>query len=144
MDIIAGLSAVSQALDITKKIRELDQDLSSAEFKLQIAELYSALADTKIALSEAQETIATQEKEIKELKTLEEQNMKTVRYEGFNFGIDDDGRSIGRPFCPICEKTKGLQVQIMRGTARHDLCPSCKGVFSDYPWQLPSDHPNSG
>jgi hypothetical protein len=57
MDIMVGFSAVSQALNIAKQLKEFEKQFDSAEFKLKIAELYSTLADAKIGLVDAKETI---------------------------------------------------------------------------------------
>lgn len=141
MDIMTGLTAISQALDITKKIRDLDGQLSDAEFKMQIADLYVSLSDAKIALADAKQTLAERDAEIASLKTHSVGKMRTVSHRGYNFGIDENGKSIGRPFCPVCEKKENMQVQISRGTSKHDLCPSCKAVYGSngYPWRLPND-----
>ena len=65
---MAGISAVSQALDIAKKLKEFEKQFNDAEFKLQIAELYSALADAKISLADAQSVLSAKDEEIKKLR----------------------------------------------------------------------------
>jgi len=76
MDIMSGLSAASTAIGIVKDLRALDRSIDDATFKLKIAELSAALADTQVALSEAKaelsekdETIRGLERIIAELKT---------------------------------------------------------------------------
>jgi len=49
MDIMTGISAVAQALNIVKSLREVEKGFDAAEFKLKIAELNSTLADAKLA-----------------------------------------------------------------------------------------------
>lgn len=139
MDIMVGLSAISQAMDIAKKLKDLEKRTDEAEFKNQIADLYTALADAKMALADARQKLTEKDDEIASLKKADDLKMPTVTHGGYNFGLDEHGKSIGRPFCPVCEKTKGIQIQIMRGTSRHDLCPSCQAVYSDYPWKLPDN-----
>lgn len=141
MDIITGLSAISQALEIAKKLKQFEKQLDDAQFKLQMSELYVSLSDAKIALADARTEIADRDAEIARLKQVAATKMRTVSYRGYNFGIDDNGRSIGRPFCPVCEKQKGIQIQITRGGSRPDFCPSCKAEFGTggYPWRLPDD-----
>jgi hypothetical protein len=58
MDIASGLSAASAAITIAKDLREIDRSVDEATFKLKIAELTEALADTKIALSDARNKIS--------------------------------------------------------------------------------------
>ncbi|MCM2561010.1 hypothetical protein M8756_01880 [Lutimaribacter sp. EGI FJ00015] len=141
MDIMTGLSAAAKALEIAKSLREFEGKLNDATFKHQIAELYTALADAKMALADARQELSDKDAEIARLKAVDASKMRTVSYNGYNFGIGADGKPIGRPFCPVCEKTKGIQVQITRGLSKHDLCPSCKAVYGTggYPWKLPDD-----
>lgn len=138
MDLMTGLSAVSQALGIAKKLKEFEDEFKNAEFKLQIAELYSSLADVKIALADAKIAIQDRDEEIASLKAKADNRLKTVSYKGYNFGIDADGKPIGRPYCPKCEQVSGLQIQISHAMDRHDMCPSCKAIYSDNPKSLPS------
>lgn len=136
MDIMTGISAVSTALDIAKKLKELEKQYNDAEFKLQIAELLMALADAKAALAEARNSLIEKDDEIRALKDAKAAKIRTVQYRGYNFGIDAAGNSIGRPFCPVCEK-KGIQIQLIRATSTKDMCPSCKAPFGGHPYKLP-------
>lgn len=138
MDIVAGISAAAQALDIAKKLREFDQDFKGAEYKLQIAELYTALAEVKIALADAQSEIQAKQAQIERLEAVTANRMRTIRVQGFNYGIGEDGRPLGKPFCPVCEQTSGMQIQISDGLAGHDLCPKCQGIFDARKTNLPS------
>jgi hypothetical protein len=51
MDIMTGLSAVAQALNVANWLRGIEKEFDAAEFKIKIADLYSALADAKVALA---------------------------------------------------------------------------------------------
>jgi hypothetical protein len=64
MDLIQGLAAASAAIGIAKDLREIDRSVDEASYKLKIAELISALADTKIALADAKEKIMPIEAEL--------------------------------------------------------------------------------
>lgn len=52
-EIVTGLAAANQATQLLKELREIDKSVDEADFRLKIAELMGALADTKVALSEA-------------------------------------------------------------------------------------------
>ncbi len=67
MDIAAGLALLAQATGIVKDLRAIDKSFDVALLKSQMAELYGTLADVKIALSDARETIHEKERKIKEL-----------------------------------------------------------------------------
>lgn len=141
MDLMGGLSAVGKGLDIVKALRELEGQVNDSTFKYQIAELYTALADAKIALADAREEIAKRDSEIAHLKAVQDSKMPVVNHHGYNFGIDEDGDSIGRPYCPVCERKDGSQIQITRGVSSHDLCPRCHAIYGTggYPWRLPEE-----
>ena len=68
MDLMTGLSALSTATDLVKKLRDIERSSDEAAFKLAIAELQENLADAKTALSEARVTISEKTEEIKELE----------------------------------------------------------------------------
>ena|SRR6056297_2200028 len=142
MDIMTGLAAVGKGLEIVKTLREVEVKTNDAAFKLQIAELHTALADAKIALADAKEQAGEREREIKRLKDIQANQMPTVSYSSYSFGIDENGKSIGRPFCPICERESGHQIQLVRslGPGRSDTCPRCKAIFSGHPSKLPDEY----
>lgn len=96
-------------------------------------DLMTALADAKTAIDE-------RDREIADLKSKADRLRSTVIYRGYRFEVDSSGGSTGRPFCPVCEQKDGLFVQIARGIGKHDLCPHCQAIFSDYPLQLPEKH----
>jgi hypothetical protein len=64
MDVITGLGALSQALNIAKDLREIGRTYDEATFKLRMSELQSALADAKIGLSQSSERIVELEREL--------------------------------------------------------------------------------
>ena len=59
MDLLTGLTAANQAIGIVKDLREIDQSVDEASYKLKLAELSSALADAKLALADAKVEMAT-------------------------------------------------------------------------------------
>ncbi|PDT24465.1 hypothetical protein [Rhizobium hidalgonense] len=137
MDIMMGLAAATQALDIAKKLREFDQDFKASEFRLQIAELYGNLADVKIALADAKAALQEKDQEIERLKRVNEGKLKTIRIGNYNFGIGEDGKPLSKAFCPACEQSNGAQIPISRGLSGHDLCPKCQGVYDARATNLP-------
>jgi|GEM_PF-2024028 len=68
MDPTAGLTLVAQALGIVKELREMDKNYDAALLKAQMADLYSTLADVKIALSDARDEIHERDRQIRSLK----------------------------------------------------------------------------
>ena len=68
MDVIGGLTAAKLALDLAKDLREIDKSVDQASYKMKIAELMSALADTQLAFAEAKSQISNLEAELDILK----------------------------------------------------------------------------
>lgn len=66
MDLISGLQAASTAIGIAKDLREIDRGVDEASFKLKLAELNIALADTKTSLAEAKEVVSSLERRLEE------------------------------------------------------------------------------
>ena len=58
MDFMSGLSAASTAISIAKDLREIDRSVDEASYKLKLADLTAALADTKLALTEARQKMS--------------------------------------------------------------------------------------
>lgn len=146
MDIMTGLAAIGQGLDAVQKLREIEKNFDAAAFRLEIANLTVALADARVALAEAKEALSAKDEEISSLKKVKSGMLPVVMHRGFHFGIGPDGASIGRPFCPVCEKTSGAQIQLTGGPGLYDLCPKCKAPYHrrDYPYRLPDGFDTSG
>lgn len=66
-EIVTGLAAANQATQLLKELRDIDRSVDEAGFKLKLAELTGALADTKVALSEANLNLNEKELAIRNL-----------------------------------------------------------------------------
>lgn len=101
MDIVGGLTAAKLALDLAKDLRGIDRSVDEATFKLKLADLSTALADTQLALSEAKVKMADLERELQAAKLGDicpkclAGRLRLVRTEGHfygglaNFGVED-------------------------------------------------------
>lgn len=67
MDVVGGLTAAKMALDLAKDLREIDKSVDEAAFKMKLAELMGALADTQIAFADAKTRISKLEDELERL-----------------------------------------------------------------------------
>ena len=68
MDIQGGLAAAASAIGIVKELRDIERSADEATFKLKIAELSAVLADTKLALIDAQVEIRGLKDSLDEMK----------------------------------------------------------------------------
>lgn len=102
MDVITGLTAISQTIAITKDLRNSDDKIVVAEFKLRIADMVDKLLDAKQSLVDAQEREATLRKEIADLKRDAEKRSKLRDVDGCLYEVDESGSNVGQPYCNLC------------------------------------------
>ncbi|ELA8177609.1 hypothetical protein RGL50_005174 [Vibrio alginolyticus] len=105
--ISALLTSVKTATDIAKLIKESDSSLEAAEFKLNMAELISSLADVKIEVAELQDELRSRDEEIYKLQTeLKQQN--SMKFDGKLYWVDGDET----PFCTYCYEQNGKKLHL--------------------------------
>lgn len=134
MDIMTGIAALSQALNVAKSLKEFEQSFNDAEYKLKIAELYSSLADAKMALADAKSSIDDKENEIASLKKDFQKRGECIRQNELLYDKGADGRPTGHPYCPRCETIEGKMVKMNftpRGHRGEEFCPHCKTNYSN-------------
>ncbi|MCD4509729.1 hypothetical protein LQT97_00630 [Brucella pseudogrignonensis] len=132
MDIPGTISALTGALQVVKDLRAIDAGFDKAELKASLVDVMSSLADAKIALTEAEEKIANQKKEILKLRSSFEKRAELVEYKGFKFEAKEDGHPKGDPFCPRCEQKDGFLMRLVQGLATNKLnCPECKSSYNN-------------
>ena len=134
MEIAAGLTAATAALQTVKYLADLDKSLSLADLKSKMASLYSDLADVRMALTDARETIGGLKIEVQRLSDWEDEKrlyaLRDVgngtvayRYEGADRSVPDHS------LCPTCfERGKKAILQPQRratGRTDHLLCNEC-------------------
>ena len=102
MDIMTGLSAISQTLDITKELRQIDRELDKAELKLRLADLVDGLLEAKEALQDAKERERELRQEILELKEALADRGRFEDERGLLYRLDNEGRRDGEPYCNLC------------------------------------------
>jgi hypothetical protein len=131
MDLMVGFSAVSQALNIAKQLKEFEKQFDSAEFKLKLADLYSTLADAKIALADAKELIDAKDAEITALKKNFQLRSEGVRHNGLLYDKSPSGDPAGHPYCPRCEEIDGVRIKLTydEGARGNEICPECKAKY---------------
>ncbi len=135
MDIPGTITAITASITALKGLREINAEYDKAELKAQLADVMSSLADAKIALSEAQEVIAGQSKEISVLKTTFEKSAKLVEHRGYKYETNEKGQPKGEPFCPRCEQRDGFLMRLSqsKGAVTELQCPECKSIYSRIP-----------
>jgi hypothetical protein len=130
VDFMMALTTASQALKLAQDLRGIDKAVNEADFKLKIADLTVALSDIKVTLSEAKEELASKQSEIDALKAQFARIQETVEIGGFKYRKSDDGKPMGRAFCPVCEQRDGKLFHIAQ-VLHTQVCPSCKAHYPE-------------
>jgi hypothetical protein len=139
MDIMTGISAVAQALNVANWLRGIEKEFDAAEFKIKIADLYSALADAKVALADAKTEMDSKQAKIDTLIAQFQVRADTVSYNGYKYERGPDGKPVGHPFCPVCESNGKMTrtTYSLTGNRYEVRCPRCKAIYpgvSNFPY----------
>jgi hypothetical protein len=131
MDILTGLTAISQTLAITKDLREIDDKIVVAEFKLRIAEMVDRLLEAKQSLIEAQEREVSLRNEILKLKGNVAKRSTMTDENGIIYVVASDGTKIGEPYCNLCHVKEDKLYRMRRhlatvGQGSHFKCDNCR------------------
>lgn len=138
MEILAGIAAAKQALDIAKTLKGIEKSYDGATLRAQLAELISALADAKMAMVDAKEALAEKDRLIEELKDNFQTRSDLMRGDGdYHYFPGPNGSPLGFPVCPTCE-ADGRIIQLKQnGRANQAKCPKCKSEFCPVSCYLP-------
>ena len=131
MDIMMGLSAISQTLAITKELRSIDRELDVAELKLRLSDLVGGLLEAKEALQDAKEERRNLLEQIAELKTKLSDRGRLEDENGLLFTLNDNGSRVGEPFCNQCYVKEDKLFRLVYGpyAGGSHLCNNYLGVF---------------
>ena len=126
------LTSVKTAVEIAKLIKDSDSNLEKAEFKLQLAELISALADAKIELTEVQDLLIEKDNKIAELQGAFELKDKLVKKYDAYYTIGASGNAIGDPYCLSCweSRQKVYSIQVFSKDFRIKVCAVCNSQYA--------------
>lgn len=131
MPIVEAIAAVSQALDVVKGMRAVEKSFDAATYKIQVADLMTALSDAKLELVAAREAATAKDAEFERLKaTLAGQAELVDGRGGFKYRADAAGQPAGLPVCPTCEQRDGrLTFTVKEDSPTKVLCPVCTSRF---------------
>ena len=129
MDVISGLAAASQALEIAKVLRSVGRDYDAVALKGEIIDLMDKLLDIKGALQDAREQIEDRDRTIAQLRASAVTRDATIVRGGLRYQPSDvtEGEPQGLPYCRTCEEVDGRMVStVSNPNKRGSLCPRCK------------------
>ncbi len=137
MEPVGAISAIGQAIDAVKALKDFERKFDAAQFKLQIADHTAALADAKLSVVGMQEELNSKNREIENLKANFRQRTDTIAYDGFRYEIGADGKPTGYPYCNRCMTIDGVMIKVEavpmapKGGAV-TVCPQCDSKYSAY------------
>jgi ribosomal protein L37AE/L43A len=133
--IAAALGSIKTATDIAKLIKDSDVSLEKAEAKLKLAELISALADTKIQIAEIQQFLIDKDTELRAIK--EQLDVKAkLQWESPYYWLLDETQKDG-PYCQHCYDKDNLLIRLQGNGAGYWRCSVCKNSYTDSNYQPP-------
>jgi hypothetical protein len=129
MDLVGGISALSEALKLTKELRSIDREIDKTELKLRLVDVVDRLLEAKEALQDAKQERQDLLVQIEELRRKLSERAKLMDDEGLLFEISDDGKPTGEPYCNQCyvkdDKLFRLVPSQWNNAIRYD-CSNCK------------------
>lgn len=131
MAIVEALTAVGSAIEVAKAMRAAEKSFDAATYKLQLADLMTALSEARMELVTAREAAAERDAEFERLRqTLAAQGELVEGRGGFKYRAGNAGTPTGLPICPTCEQRSGrITVTVQDGSARKVRCPVCDARF---------------
>ena len=123
--ISAAFSSLKAATEIANLLRKSDLSLEKAELKLKLANLISALAETKMELTEVQEVIIGKDKRIAELEEAFEVKGTLIRDCDAYYVVDDEGKPVGVPYCLRCWEKDHRKRQLVNESRHAKVCTTC-------------------
>ncbi len=131
MDIIAGISAATEAIKLTKELRSVDREIDKAELKLRLVEVIDRLLEAKEALQDAKQEQRDLLDQIDRLnqKIAERSNLRDS--DGLLYEISNDGKPIGEPFCNQCYVKEDKLYRLLFGpyTFGTHRCTNCSKYY---------------
>lgn len=130
----SALSCISTATEIAKIIKDGAAGLEKAEYKMKMAELLEALADTKVKMVEIKEALAAKDEKIKELEKAFEIKEEILKYRDAVYLKNSANKPTGEPFCLCCwqQQRKLSHLATEPKDRLIQFCSSCKTKFPKY------------
>ncbi len=123
-------STLSTAITVTRRLKEVGENIKDAEFKNLLADLSLELADAKLQLADILEENATLKKELQIIKSQSEEISDFILKDSMYYKENGDG-----PFCTGCYDTKRQPVRLAKqkspfNTFGEFKCPACDEFYN--------------
>jgi hypothetical protein len=135
IDILSGITAVSETLKITKELRSIDDKVAVADLKLRLSDVVDGLLEAKEALQDANERERDLKAEIEQLKAQRDLKERLEDDNGLLFKVDQERNRIGEPYCNHCYADSGKLFRLIRRNDSFGFayrCTSCGQGFGSF------------
>jgi len=134
MDIIAGLAAAKQAVDIARALRDLDNALDQVALKGQIIDLMDKLNEVRGALQDAYDELRERENTIEQLRSSLAIRATTIERNGFRYPESKEapGHPAGYPYCLRCDHVDNRLIPTVNNPkGRGTVCAQCNAIYTN-------------
>jgi len=133
IEYIAGLkTSVEVATTIAKTVKDIDRNVSEAEYKAQLAELILALSETHLSMAELNSILIDKDKTISKLQSQLEMKDNIVYEDPVYWKTLVDGTKEG-PYCQKCYDDNKKLVRLLTFSADNEgawKCSVCESFFN--------------
>ena len=127
--IAAILSALTNSIEITKRISSSDNPLGKAEVKLQFANLISELADAKVEITNIQQQLLEKDKQIRDLNEQVAAKEKLKYEKPYYWHVEGENKD--GPFCQVCYDKNDKHIRLQGNNNGYWKCRVCKNNYVD-------------
>jgi hypothetical protein len=133
VDIVTGIAAATEALKLTKELRDIDRQIDKAELKLRLIDLVDRLLEAKEALQDAKEDRRALLDKISELEHTLARKPRLRDESGRLYEIDEGGNAVGNPYCNLCLVRENKLYRLIHHRATEHIyafyrCQNCEST----------------
>ncbi len=100
--IAPALACLKVGKETVKLMIDAPKQLEKTAIQLNLASINKTLFESENALLESQKLLKQKDSHIEELEDLLKFKGKLIRKDGMYFESDENGNSIGDPYCSVC------------------------------------------
>ena len=103
--------------------------VATAELRLKLADMMSALAAARIELADVQDELRAKDDAIRALKDALRHRDEVVKHWDAYYGKNEAGKAIGEPYCMMCWERDHALYHLIHQLGARTYCPVCKTTY---------------
>lgn len=126
--VMGVMATVNHAFTLVKTLKDADTGLEVAETKFKMIELYGALSDVKVSVSDLKTELQAKDLMIKALtEELKFQKSMIIQHTMY---YSVDGENTDGPFCNRCYDVDGKAVRLYETRPQSYTCRQCNSWYT--------------